>query len=185
MASPIKAKASNLTRASVENLAESLSHRLGYVPDMELSKIASKFGGKISYKDFSDAEEDGSIIIRSENDFEIFLPTHTSPLRDRFTVAHELGHYVLHYLWAKRSNPKLGPVYATRYGSDRSEWEANWFAAAFLMPESDVKEVCENQGASVAEIAGAFCVSTSAAEIRLKRLALLTDIDEPAEENFA
>lgn len=179
---PTIAKPSNLSRLSVEKLAESISKKINYTPNIPIPTLVSRFGGRLSIKDFSESNEDGSILIKSEEDFEIFIPAHTSPLRDRFTVAHEIGHYVLHFLWAKTKNPDLGAVYATRYGSNRAEWEANWFASAFLMPSSDVREFCENENLSIADMSGHFSVSPSAAKLRLNRLGLLP-VDTTLHEN--
>ena len=45
----------------------------------------------------------GSLVIRGERDYTIFLSPYTTPLRDNFTIGHELGHYVLHFFPQKRS----------------------------------------------------------------------------------
>jgi Zn-dependent peptidase ImmA (M78 family) len=169
---PSQAKPSNLSRDSVEQIAEAVARQAEYDPAFSLSDLVGVFGGRLTIKDYTDDSEPGSILIKGEQNFEVFLPAHTSPLRDRFTVAHELGHYVLHYLWAKRKDPNIGPVFATRYGSDRAEWEANWFASAFLMPAGEVSSFMDGSRRSVADVAGHFAVSPSAASIRLKRLGL-------------
>ncbi len=94
--------------------------------------------------------------------------------RDRFTIAHELGHLFLHYPQFKASNPSI-PMKATRWvdASDpeqqRAEWEANWFAAAFLMPGGAFSACWRGV---VRDAASRFAVSTQAAEIRAKDLGL-------------
>jgi Zn-dependent peptidase ImmA (M78 family)/DNA-binding XRE family transcriptional regulator len=55
----------------------------------------------------------------------ILLNTRKSPERGRFDAAHELGHLVMHADW---DLPR----------AREREWEANRFAASFLMPEEDV-----------------------------------------------
>ena len=35
----------------------------------------------------------GSLVVNEDGSFVINLPPFTSPLRDNFTIAHELGHY--------------------------------------------------------------------------------------------
>ncbi|OYQ81781.1 hypothetical protein B9T19_03725 [Ignatzschineria sp. F8392] len=60
----------------------------------------------------------------------VFMNTTKSTERDRFNLAHELGHLVLH------SESMRG--YEERKESKVEEKEANEFAAAFLMPESSV-----------------------------------------------
>jgi Predicted Zn peptidase len=51
----------------------------------------------------------------------VFLNNDIPADRERFTLAHELGHLVMH-----------------KYPTENMEKEANSFAAAFLMPESDI-----------------------------------------------
>jgi Zn-dependent peptidase ImmA (M78 family) len=132
-------------------------------------------GGRVDIEDtlLSDPEHTGSLYVEAPNKFRIVVPSHTSPERDRFTLAHELGHYVLHYLWAKKKDPQFPDrVMAFRRGSDRIEWEANWFAAAFLMPECDFRATFAQCDGRSHQIAGVFGVSAAAAEVRAKGLGL-------------
>lgn len=74
----------------------------------------------------------------------------------RFTAAHELGHLFMH---AKRTT-----AYARRVEYHRHidpEWQADYFADAFLMPRSGVLE-CE----SADEVAKRFSVPDDRAEAR-------------------
>lgn len=174
-----KLEASYLTKESVYQLAESVAKQLRYVPPDDLRPIVAKLGGKLVYRDFweLEASDSGSTIIHGPENFEIILPRHTSLERDRFTIAHELGHYVLHYLWPARTHRDYNPAYAARYGSDRAEWEANWFAAAFLMPaglfKSTVNSLRGKDGkVSVPLLASRFGVSNIAAKVRAQALGL-------------
>lgn len=57
--------------------------------------------------------------------------------RDRFTAAHELGHYLMHRnapIKFHRAEQGRLPAYLD------SEWQANRFAGAILMPESLMRE---------------------------------------------
>lgn len=171
-----KVKPSHLTKRSVFNLAESIGTQLGYKPGCDLIPIVAKLGGKIEYRDFWDPEfsDSGSIEIDSEGDFTIYLSMDTSIARDRFTIAHELGHYILHFIWPiKKKNMELGNIMATRYGSDRVEWEANWFAAAFLMPKKQFVDVFKKSNQNLTVVADHFGVSTMAAKIRAQSLDLI------------
>ncbi len=56
-----------------------------------------------------------------------------------------------------------------RKGSNRLEWEANWFAASFLMPESEFRQMVSDESSN-AHIARHFRVSESAVEVRRKSL---------------
>jgi Zn-dependent peptidase ImmA (M78 family) len=166
-------KPSNFTKAQIAKVANQVAKRIGYSPSSDLSELLSKFGGKVSIKDFwqLDGTSDESIVVRSRRDFEIFVPPHTSPERDRFTIAHELGHFVLHYPSTVPSSEGR-PFSASRYGSDRIEWEANWFAANLLMPASSFKRQFVSRKGNIWRIAEHFSVSPAAAYVRAKTLGL-------------
>jgi hypothetical protein len=180
---PKKAKASGLNRESIEGLASQLrrAFKPAYSGTEFAEHVTAALGGKISWKDFANDPDAGSIIVHGPRDFELFLPKHLAPTVDRFTIAHELGHYVLHFLWTNReAQDQPCPIYATRYGSDRAEREANWFALAFLLPEEEVA-VEASRGKSAAEIAASFGVTTKLARARLIQLGLgLSNQSSPA-----
>lgn len=170
------AKESNLTRETVWSLAESVARQIEFRPSSSVFGAAKKLGGRIKVEDTlaSDPEKSGSLYVDGKGDFTIVLPLHTGSARDRFTIAHELGHYVVHYLWPRQQDPEL-PVKmkALRRGSKRVEWEANWFAAAFLMPKTQFKKSFHAYNGNLDKLALKFRVSRSAAEVRAKSLGLI------------
>jgi Zn-dependent peptidase ImmA (M78 family) len=107
-----------------------------------------------------------------------------APVRQRFTIAHECGHYELH----KERMPVfidkqfLRPMLAvfrdgkSSSGEDRLEREANAFAASLLMPEHLVLEEVSRlrldveDDAAVDELARRFEVSRQAMSFRLANL---------------
>lgn len=103
----------------------------------------------------------GSLTIQPDGTFNINLPPQTSPLRDNFTIAHELGHYLLHY--EKKEEPQI----FTRYGTNDQEFQANRFAAAFLMPKDRFKEALVQLNNSSLLIAAKFQVSEQAVIARM------------------
>jgi Zn-dependent peptidase ImmA (M78 family) len=103
-------------------------------------------------------------------------------VRQRFTIAHEIGHFVLHL----RDDPSALFI-DTHYivyrrdaqsstGEDRREREANRFAAALLMPAALLYSEIQKQpfdfgdDEMLATLAGKFQVSTQAMSIRLSNL---------------
>lgn len=151
---------SNLPKARVEEYAERVAKKSGFGVGENPATLVRRLKGRIHYHDMDEwLHEDGSIFMHGESDFDILLPHYTSPLRDRFTVAHELGHYFLH------SDQGDQPIVAFRKGSTRIEWEANWFAAALLMPRVEFKTVYDKTG-DLAVVAMKFGVSTDAARVR-------------------
>jgi Zn-dependent peptidase ImmA (M78 family) len=165
---------SGLSKSAVYSLAEAVAEQLRYEPGTDLEPVVEGLGGKIRYQNLWELKSSasGSIQIRNENDFTIFLASHTGPLRDRFTIAHELGHYVLHYVYPNQMGTPVGPISAQRHGSGQVEWEANWFAAGFLMPAKAFIAAYEAADGDLATTAAALSVSYTAAEIRAKSLGL-------------
>lgn len=135
--------------------------------DELLTRLVKALGGEIVVSNSADDRErdGGSLLIREPGDFVIRLSPYTSPLRDNFTVAHELGHYVLHY---PHDDPPREPVMYNRYGSGLLETEANRFAAALLMPVEELKTARIRYKDDVYRIAGRFGVSPAAARIRME-----------------
>ena len=102
--------------------------------------------------------------------FQIKVNKYESPERQRFTVAHEIAHYLLH-----RDDIGAGVVDSIMYRSSltsRKEVEANQLAADLVMPAPlVVKEAKYFRNMDVSEaaeaLASAFKVSVAAMEIRL------------------
>ena len=97
---------------------------------------------------------------------QIYVNADEPPQRRRFTLAHELGHWVCQCL-----EGKAAPVYCRAADvapdADRVlEREANVFAAELLMPEDQVREEW-GRAAMVAELAARFGVSAQAMAWRL------------------
>lgn len=87
--------------------------------------------------------------------------------RRRFSIAHEIGHFVLH---GQRARAERGG--AVNQAMSREEREADLFAAALLMPEPLVRQAVAEQGADVARLADRFEVSEQAMQVRLRYLGL-------------
>ncbi|WIM09111.1 ImmA/IrrE family metallo-endopeptidase [Enhydrobacter sp.] len=157
------------SKATIETFAADFARKVGYRAGGELEPVVGQLGGKIIYQTFADLSRslDASIRIFGDRNFEIYLPDYTSAERDRFSIAHEIGHYILHYPLASE------PMIARRFGSTRVEWEANWFAAGFLMPEAAFRKQFARHPGNIAGVARHFRVSTAAATARAKALGLL------------
>ncbi len=157
----------NASKAAIIAAAEKFARDVELQPGDPLEPLVERLGGEVCYKPLDDADfEAGSIVVECHGKFTISLPTYTGAARDRFTLAHELGHYFLHFPLC------CAPMAARRYGSDRVEWEANWFAAGLLMPSSQFRAAWVTYGGDVEKIAALFGVSTRAATFRAKGLGL-------------
>jgi hypothetical protein len=94
--------------------------------------------------------------------------------RHRFTIAHELGHWICH---AQQNVGKRQPIYCRSrdlsQDADRDlEREVNVFAAELLMPEYAVRQAWRENG-DVADCASRFGVSPTAMHWRLFTYGLL------------
>ena len=148
-----------LSRDDIEKFAEEVARDLEYSPGPNLRRLIEGLGHKVTLANIEDHPE--SLIVWPDGRFEIFLPRHTSGARDQFTMAHELGHYFLHH------EPTTDVIRYNRSGADLAEVEANWFAAAFLMPESEFKPFHDEPAYRVANH---FGVSEAAAKVRARSL---------------
>lgn len=88
--------------------------------------------------------------------------------RNRFTLAHELGHVLLGHV-----NEHNKQWRDTTFGNSTPiERAANTFAAELVMPEQKVRELFSG-ASSVPQLAEAFGVSNAAMSFRLKNLGLV------------
>jgi hypothetical protein len=97
--------------------------------------------------------------------------------RHRFTIAHELGHWICHAHAGEGAAPAYCRSQDVSQDTDRDlEREANVFGAELLMPEAAVREAWA-EVADAAEVAARFEVSALAAQWRLYSFGLA---DRPA-----
>lgn len=99
------------------------------------------------------------------------------PNRQRFTIAHELAHHVLHAPELQSSVHVDKTIFKrnarSRTGEDMLEVQANTFAAELLIPKSELKTlglIDVNDDQRIAQLAREFRVSQSAMAIRIDNL---------------
>lgn len=106
-------------------------------------------------------ESHGDSLRREGETYIITLPRNTSPERDVYTIAHEIGHIVLgHTLDA------AGMLVRSRDLSPE-ERQANVFAAELLMHREQFRKVCSDCGNNVYDVAFRFGVSPAAAGVSM------------------
>jgi Zn-dependent peptidase ImmA (M78 family) len=169
-----RAEAVKLSKNSVYSIAEKVAVRLGFSSGDDIHEPVEKLNGRVDVEDtlLQDPARSGSLYVNSPTDFRVVVPIHTSIERDRFTIAHELGHFVLHYIYRRQIDPTNAPekMVAFRRDSESVEWEANWFAAAFLMPKQEFQGQLLAHSENYRAIGQYFGVSPAAARIRAKTL---------------
>jgi Zn-dependent peptidase ImmA (M78 family) len=107
--------------------------------------------------------------------------------RQRFTIAHEIGHFQLHNAGEQVHFDEDFRVYGRNKNSslatDPQEIEANRFAAELLMPQKflfdDFSGIKGDQEEVVARLAKRYKVSPQAMEYRLANLGLLVPSFDP------
>lgn len=162
-------QSTNLSRNQIYKLAELFAEKTSFTPGVTdiIDYVKKQLHGKIEYTDRPKDSVGGSISVNSRDDFTIYLSKATSHKRDVFTIAHELGHYFLH--------SRLGqvPINARRSEDiDEVEKEANSFAAAFLMPEKELRKLFIEKEGNISALADAFKVSLTAMNWRCINLGL-------------
>ena len=159
--------------------AKNLLARLG-ITDVPtpLEKIASSLGLTI-VKDKSFEDSISGVFVPEK--MAIIVNASHPEVRQRFTIAHEIGHFILHYdpnnldLFVDKSlafyrNRK------TSEGLDDNEKAANKFAAELLMPEEILRKRVDTYGVdlfddfAVSRLAKAFNVSEQAMTLKLQSL---------------
>ncbi len=121
-------------------------------------------------------------IKKSGDEYHILILGSDHYYRKRFTMAHELGHFVLH----KNKLDSLRSIFdSNQYQADgiteEEETEANDFAAEILMPEDKVREIFaetmrsqnNNEDRTIEEMSKIFQVSKMAIKLRLYLLDLI------------
>jgi Zn-dependent peptidase ImmA (M78 family) len=150
-------------------------------PPYDPKDAIRKLNGKIIY-DISEERTDGYIEKIDINNFCIHLSNNKSTQRERFTLAHELGHLFLHMgfiiddeKWKSLSKLPESVFYRGNSYSDE-EYEANEFAASFLMPKGDFLDIAgsnlHDNIYNIEEIASCFDVSLEAVANRGKWLGI-------------
>jgi Zn-dependent peptidase ImmA (M78 family) len=155
------------------------------LPELKLpiraDKIAESLGIKVLEYDLGD-DVSGLLAIQ-DGVGTIGFNGKESEVRVRFTIAHELGHFILH---KEKSDLFVDKqlIYRSQNSGDTPvkqimEQEANFFASALLMPSNLLRKEVEkakldlSNDMAIADLASNFGVSTTAMSIRIASLGLI------------
>jgi Zn-dependent peptidase ImmA (M78 family) len=137
----------------------------------------SRFLGIKVYGDVLPDDISGVLDVRTEPS--ILVNKSQVSYRQRFSIAHELGHFQLHHLMGIIHVDKKSYYRDEKSaeGLDEMEVMANKFAAELLMPEKELRDelgkhddLIDTDIDIVAEIARKFDVSTTAMSFRIQNL---------------
>ena len=134
------------------------------VPPVQLEKIANKFNIQVVPFDF---HEGVSAVLKKDKGV-IGVNMNHHPVRQRFSIAHELGHFLLGHDIGKEDLMEEGFS-----KTDPKEREANAFASALLMPTAWIKKSVTQNGLDIDKLARIYDVSKQSLTIRLLGLNLI------------
>ncbi|MGA9525959.1 MAG: ImmA/IrrE family metallo-endopeptidase [Myxococcaceae bacterium] len=138
--------------------ADDILRTLGIAfPPVDVQAVAQRLGITLGWSDHHSGE------LRVEGDDALILIRKGEALvRQRFTVAHELGHLMLHSVdRAYRHNDST-------FAGNTMEIQANQFAADLLMPLWMMDPAAQAFGADLKKLAQLFKVSEQAAKLRFQ-----------------
>ena len=131
-----------MTKSNIENKVSVILKNFGTEAPIPVQDIIDKLGIMVSYaasKDYS------GILVRGEGGQILMgLNSDESFVRQRFTMAHELGHYFLDHSKSAFVDNKVMVNHRdcaeNKKTHDKTEIDANYFAACLLMPKDSVEE---------------------------------------------
>ncbi|MBY8917439.1 ImmA/IrrE family metallo-endopeptidase [Nitratireductor sp. L1-7-SE] len=112
--------------------------------EVDLTKICDQISVELSFQDEDQWDSHGNEIL-GHADFErriISVNRHENKHRERFTIAHEIGHFCLEHDRYLRSEPVIRSDFfkedenESKFDYDRLEIQANKFASHLLMPDT-------------------------------------------------
>lgn len=166
-----------------ERAATAMLKKLGITePPVDVSEVARQLGIRIEMADLG--EDCSGMLVRGEGGAVIGVHYSHHPNRQRFTIAHELGHFDLHDggTYVDRGTTLRLRSTAQNSGSVAEEREANQFAAALLMPAAWIRRELQNHNLDLGDdealraVCERFGVSAQAMIYRLTNLRVFDDI---------
>jgi len=149
-------------------------------PVVDVAQLAKSEGIEIDVSDFGD--EVSGVLVKDGDRAVIGVNGRHPITRQRFTIAHELGHHLLH----GERNLYVDKSYVVHFrdensstGYDPLEVEANHFAAELLMPADKVRQFFVkhpfdiDDETALRRLATTFGVSSTAMLVRLSSLGLI------------
>jgi Zn-dependent peptidase ImmA (M78 family) len=168
--------------ADISGQVEQLLNRFRIVrPPVAVDQIAKKLGILLCPLPAGSEDDISGAIVRNNNRVVIAVnPEHHSN-RQRFTIAHELGHYFLHESQVyEHVDQRFSVAWRKTDPSGGVDWlevEANRFAAELLIPTKfltrDLDSLKEIDRHIVAVLANRYEVSKDAMKFRLTNLGII------------
>lgn len=155
-----KKQIENMTIETLQNV-----EMLDKIP-VDIMKIAKNLGINVFECNFGKQGISGAII-KKNDEYRIYVKNDDAVVRKRFTIAHELGHFILHK--DKLDDAHYDDIMYRGNLSSQEEEESNYFAGCILINKNnllDIYRVTSDRRA----IAKIFEVSEAALNIRFEEL---------------
>jgi Zn-dependent peptidase ImmA (M78 family) len=152
----------------IREAAQEIAKMLDYTPATDLRKLVKRLGGKITEPTEQDENSASIIVDAEEKSFTINLQPDLFPLRERFYIAHELGHLFLHSRMEENLTAPCCGSCVQSQAELEAELEADMFARAFLMPTDAWEEAKKLYGTNSIQLAAHFMVPEPLAWQRLQ-----------------
>lgn len=150
----------------IQELAAQTLNNLGYKTlPVPIEDVANRLGLRVVEFDFPNSM---SGVLKKERKV-IGVNKNHHPVRRRFTIAHELGHFLLGHDIGK-DDDVIDDDFDKPIPKER---EANIFASCILMPATWVKTEVQGKKIDLKELARKFEVSEQAITIKLLELNLI------------
>ena len=145
------------------------------IPYIDVTELAIDLGYEVLEVEFDDPDISG-VITTSKNKRNILISYNDTEQRKRFSIAHELGHAILHHSDTESDYEMIDyrkprNEYLENPEILRKEFQANYFAASLLMPVTDFEKVYKRFQNPI-DVANYFNVSVSAVTRRMDTLGL-------------
>ena len=160
----------------VKDLLNKVGAKAAPIP---VEKIAEFLGARIVYEPARQGEEVYGMLFRDNGTPVIGVNSSNHIHRQRFTVAHEIGHLLLHKGDEYIDTPKVHyRDFLSGLAIDNEEIEANGFAAELLMPRDFLEKSLQVIGKKkmddpqkiIEKLSKEYRVSPQTVEFRLKNL---------------
>mgnify|MGYP003386090899 FL=1 len=117
--------------------AKAKAQGLYYFP-LPIERIIAQYGIRVVYDSEMDDTLSGYIEYAQPNQWTIGVNQYHSTRRQRFTLAHELGHYILHREQIMRQGRLEDSILLRDGDSTDIEVQANHFAGQLLVPTANL-----------------------------------------------
>lgn len=146
----------------------------------DIKKVAKHLGVRVIEQALPD--DTSGVLVVDKGVPTVIVNASEGPYRQKFTIAHELGHFYMHKPTGIHVDKKSAWAYrneSSKLGTDMIEVEANQFAAEILMPEEVIggyqkkHKITDFDDSMIEGLAKYLGVSFTAMTIRLTSLRLL------------